>query len=106
MAVDGSAGSSLPPWKQNWLDTAEVLDALRIFPRIIICAYAWWMYRVTGWIVLWYENLHAADRTAEVTAFVTIVLPGIFGLAVWVYKIYAIGGRSWGALPQDEKNAP
>ena len=43
----------------------------------------------------WYQRLPAVERTGQVTAFITVVLPGIFGLAVYVYKVYADGGRSW-----------
>jgi hypothetical protein len=81
--------------KQQWLDAAEVFDTWRVVPRLIVFLYGAWMARVTDWIVTWYERLPAIERTVEVTAFATVVLPGIFGLAVWVYKIYSIGGRQW-----------
>jgi hypothetical protein len=81
--------------KQAWLDVAEVIDTLRVVPRIVLFGYAWWAGAVTDWLVKWYERLPSAERTNQVTAFVTIVLPGVFGLAVWVYKIYADGGRAW-----------
>lgn len=81
--------------KAAWLDFAEVFDTLRVVPRVILFGYAYWMIRLTDWLVRWYEGLPAAERTGQVTAFVTIVLPGVFGLAVWVYKIYAEGGRAW-----------
>lgn len=81
--------------KQAWLDFAEVFDTLRVIPRAILFLYGYWMVNVTDWLVRWYEKLPAIERTSQVTAFVTIVLPGIFGLAVWVYKIYSDGGRAW-----------
>lgn len=81
--------------KTAWLDFAEVFDTLRVIPRVILFGYCAWMIRITDWLVKWYEGLPTAERTGQVTAFVTIVLPGVFGLAVWVYKIYSEGGRSW-----------
>lgn len=83
--------------KAAWMDVAEVIDTLRIVPRIVLFGYAWWAGAVTLWLVKWYEHLPAVERTNQVTAFVTIVLPGIFGLAALVYKIYSYGGRAWDA---------
>lgn len=77
------------------MDAAEVFDTWRIVPRVILFAYAYWTGWITDWLIRWYEKLPAAERTNQVTAFVTIVLPGVFGLAVWVYKIYSNGGRDW-----------
>ena len=73
-----------------------MFDTLRIVPRLILFGYAYWMVCVlTDWIVTWYEKLPAAERTAQVTAFVAIALPGVYGLGVWVYRIYSDGGRAW-----------
>lgn len=83
--------------KAAWMDVAEVIDTLRIVPRIVLFGYAWWAGAITYWLVKWYEHLPAVERTNQVTAFVTIVLPGVFGLAVYVYRIYADGGRQWDA---------
>lgn len=84
------------------LRAAEVFDSWRIVPRIILFSYAYWMARVTDWIVRWYERLPSAERTGQVTAFVTVVLPGIFGLACWVFKVYSDNGRDWAANPPRE----
>lgn len=83
--------------KTAMLDAAEVFDSWRIIPRLVLFLYGYWMVHLTDWIVRWYEGLPSQERTAEVTAFVTIVLPGVFGLAVYVYKIYSQGGRDWDA---------
>ena len=88
------------PSRQQVMDAAELFDTWRVIPRIILLGYSYWMARVTDWVIRWYENLPTAERTGQVTAFVTVVLPGIFGLAVWVYKIYADGGRDWSADPK------
>lgn len=77
------------------LHTAEVIDSWRIFPRLVLILYGYWMAHLTDWIVHWYEHLPTIERTAEVTAFVTIVLPGVFGLACYVFKVYSAGGRDW-----------
>lgn len=84
-------------FKAGTLAVAEAIDASRLFPRLVLIGYGYWMARLTDIIVRWYEHLPAAERTPEVTAFVTIVLPGVFGLAIWVYRIYANTGRDWTA---------
>ena len=81
--------------KANWLAAGEVIDALRIFPRLLICAYGWWVYKITSIIIQDYFALAPADRTTQVTAFITVVLPGIFGLAAVVFQTYSNGGYDW-----------
>lgn len=81
--------------KTRWIDFCEVFDSLRVVPRLILFLYGYWMARITDRLVSWFERLPAVERTASVTVFLSIVLPGVFGLAVWVYKIYAQGGRKW-----------
>lgn len=84
-------------FKDGALRLAEVFDSWRVVPRVVLILYGYWMAHLTDWIVRWYEKLPAAERTPEVTAFVTIVLPGVFGLAIWVYRIYANTARDWTA---------
>ena len=84
-------------WKRHWLDAAEIIDSLRIFPRAVLAFYGWWMARITWRSMTWFEGLKPEQQTGQVVAFMGIALPGIFGLAVWVYKIYAAGGRDWDA---------
>ena len=84
-------------FKAGALAIAEAVDASRLFPRLVLIGYGWWAGRITDWLVRWYEHLPKDERTPEVTAFVTIVLPGVFGLAIWVYRIYANTGRDWTA---------
>lgn len=81
--------------RNQWLDRAEVMDALRIFPRFLV---AWYMGILT-WAVsyqtLWYAHLAPAARTVEVTAFYGMETGGLFGLAAYIFKVYADGGRDW-----------
>ena len=86
-----------PQWacKQLWLDVAEVIDSLRVFPRLIVLGYGWWAIKTTTWVIKWYEALPSDDRTVTVTAMVSVILPGIYGLSAIVYQIYSSGGRNW-----------
>lgn len=81
------------------MDAAEVIDSLRIFPRILAVGYA----ALVGVTAYWYFfRLAAPDRTVEVTA----VTGGIFTLAPYVFKSYTDGGRDWdkyNANPIDQR---
>lgn len=92
--------------KQLWMDIAEVIDSLRIFPRIMVMAYGIWVAWFTDWFVRWYEQLAPIARTTEVTAVFGIVLPGVLGLATYVFKMYLDGGRDWDRMkPNDDDHS-
>ena len=81
--------------KGFWMDFAEIVDALRIFPRILIGYYGFWMAHVIYYTLHWYFDLKSDERTAQVTAVVGIIVPGIFGFGTLLYKLYSDGGRKW-----------
>lgn len=87
MDVDGSVALSKRPWKQDWLDAAEVIDSLRIFPRILVTAYGW----LVGYITIWWCLAPVSDHTVQDTT----MLGGVYGLATYIIKIYLDGGRDW-----------
>ena len=80
---------------------AELTDAWRIFPRFFLCVYLGWIIHLTDWMVHWFMKIPAVERTTTVTTFVSIITTGVFGLFVWIYKIYSNGGRDWEANPAD-----
>ena len=87
--------------KGFWLDVAEVVDALRIVPRVVLFAFGGLLGYTIVDTLHWYMGIPPADRTSQVTAVIGIIIPTLAGLATWVFKIYAAGGRSWG--PRDER---
>lgn len=72
--------------KQKWLNWAEVLDSYRIVPRLLLCGYAYLVYKV----VLWYMGVPvpSVEHAALVTAVVGIIAP--------VAGMYFNSGRKWG----------
>lgn len=93
--MGGSVVLSVPRWKRVCLDLAEVLDSLRVFPRLLITAYGVLVGYTTVALMWWYFHLPVLARTVEVTAFFGMLMGGIFGLAAYVFKIYSDGGRDW-----------
>ena len=87
--------------KQFWLAVAEILDAFRVVPRSVLTSVlvfaGWYIYSVT----VWYFGIPAAERTAEVTAFATVTVPAVFGLAGKVTDWYLKTGRKWTILKDD-----
>lgn len=94
----------LGSWKQNWIDVAEVIDSLRVFPRIIVGAYFSMVIWVVSYLAVWYAHLPAAERTVEVTAFYAMLTGGLFGLSTYIFKIYSDGGRDWDKYRADTFN--
>jgi len=83
------------PLRDKWLDIAEVVDALRIFPRLLVGVYFATAVWVVTYLTTWYCHVAPAERTVEVTAFFAMLTGGLFGLSTYLFKLYADGGRDW-----------
>lgn len=79
----------------KYLEMAEVFDSWRIVPRIIIFVFlAVFVWAVV--FVLWtYFHLPPVERTALVTAFVSVVLTALTTALPFIVKIYTDNGRDW-----------
>lgn len=73
--------------KEKWLDWAEVTDAWRTFPRVVIIAYGYLMWYVTSW----YTHLPYVERSTDTTVFIGTV----YGIAGAVLGLYLTGGYDW-----------
>ena len=71
--------------KQKFLDIAELIDAYRIMPRLLVLCYGYMVYDVTMWFKI-LENPNGAQST-----FISIV----YGAAAGIFGFYAKSGRSW-----------
>lgn len=83
------------PTKQWMLDAAEVFDAWRVFPRVLVGGYWLWVALVVHDILQWYKLLPSPERTLEASGLAGAVITAVTGMATWVSKIYMDGGRSW-----------
>lgn len=83
--------------KQDWLDVAEVLDAHRVFPKIILALV------FTGYGVLTYDSyvwvkdiyMQTKDIPVVVAAFTGGVVSSLGGVLALLVNRYFEGGRKW-----------
>lgn len=83
--------------KKLWLERAEVLDAYRIIPRIILAA------TFTGYTIFavdtyaWVRDIYAAtgDIPTSVAAYAGGTLSALSGVLTLVINKYFEGGRKW-----------
>ena len=82
--------------KEKWLFGAELIDAYRVMPRVVLASAlgfaAWYIIEIT----MWYMALPLAERTVEVSGFAGLTIPAVFGLAGKMVDWYLKTGRSWG----------
>ena len=55
--------------KQAWLDGAELVDAWRVAPRLIVFIYLFMLHWLTVYFAVKFFGLPAAERTTQLTAF-------------------------------------
>ena len=85
--------------KKSHLRTAEVFDAWRVFPRVMLtfffAGYCWLM--LESW--QWYKSLPVDTmdwaNLAALTAFPLALLTGLGGIFGSMYKHYQGSGRDW-----------
>lgn len=83
--------------KLHWVEVAEVIDSLRIFPRLFLAACFTWVVQNTWVLVAWYIHLPHAERGLEATGFGSSVLLGEMAFLRLVYSTYSENGRNWDA---------
>lgn len=82
------------------LHWAEVIDALRIFPRAFLSACFTGVVWLTAYLVDWYCHLPHEQRSLEASGFGAVALASSFAFLRLVYRTYSEGGRDWNAVPQ------
>jgi hypothetical protein len=70
---------------RKWLAVAELIDAYRVVPRLILCGYGYMVWDMWRWV----QSL--SDLTTQQAAYVT----SITGLAVPLTGWYMGSGRKW-----------
>ncbi len=84
------------PGKVKWMHWSEVIDSLRLFPRLIIIPMFVWAAWKLGGMLDWYMwHLTTAERTGNVTAFAGVITTPICTVLGYAFKVYIGGGRDW-----------
>jgi hypothetical protein len=83
--------------KRRWLNAAEVFDSWRVVPRLIVAVYIAFLIWLTSYFAVNFFALPAAERSAAVTAFASVVLTAAFGALAYIVRVYMDNGRDWDA---------
>lgn len=83
--------------KDQWLEKAEIFDALRIIPRAMLFGYSWFVLYAFHEILTWYQGLPAAERTIEASGLAGALITAITGLGSMFLSAYLKSGRDWEA---------
>ena len=80
-------------WKIHALDIAELVDAYRVFVRLIMVSYAagyaWLVYEVWAWFT------SLSDPTNTQTTFATGLLAAVGTMLTFLTNTYVKTGRHW-----------
>lgn len=79
----------------KWLRGAEIFDAWRVYPRLLVAAYCGFVEQVTMYVLAWYTHIPAAARNINDSAVVGVIFTAIAGFSPWIFKIYIENGRDW-----------
>lgn len=82
-------------WKVTMLSAAEVTDAFRVIPRLLLVAYCLFVYDVTFYLLDWYTHLPAQDRNLEASGLAAAIFTAITGFGTQFLNAYIKSGRDW-----------
>lgn len=90
-----------PKVKLFFLHVAEVLDALRMAPRMLLFVYGtfilWYIEKVTEW----YMTLPVLEQTTQNATFVSATITAVVGAGGWYAKVYTSGAAYKVSPPKD-----
>ena len=83
--------------KQAWLDAAEVIDAHRFIPKLILVLVFVGYGMLTYDMYIWVKGIYEAtkDIPGSVAAFAGGTLSGLGGVFTLLVNKYFEGGRRW-----------
>ena len=84
---------------QSWLRVAEIIDVLRVFPRVFLGICLAWAIALNYELIRWYMHLPHAERGFEATGFASVTFTVVMGFLKLVYQTYTDAGRDWSRQP-------
>lgn len=79
-------------WKYYLMSVAEVVDAFRMIPRVMVAGYAWLVWVVVDWF------MHLPNPTSQHAFLVSTIVGG----AAAVFGLYVNSGVSWSRKSADK----
>lgn len=96
---------TVPVEKANWIHWAEIFDAWRIVPRLVLLSYGWFVYHVVMYILAWYTHLTTTSSVGDGVV-VSVCVTAVTGFAPWVLKIYMDASTDWKNVPPPGATPP
>lgn len=91
----------------GWMGIAEIIDALRIFPRTMLLGYLAWVVYFVDRILQFYFDLPSADKqSTQISLFAGAVITIVTGLGAKVFDIYQNSGRDWAQYHLERRKLP
>jgi hypothetical protein len=91
--------------REKWLKAAEVVDAFRIFPRILLGGYCWFVVELTDRLLDWYTALPLGERSVEASGMAVGLFTAVVGFGTGFLNTYVNSGRKWnGSVPNVHKD--
>lgn len=86
---------------KRWLlDLAEVLDALRVVPRLLLVGASVYVPWYTTVVTQWYFSAYRDGAWPE-GVFLTATLSALYGAYIKLCQWYLNSGRKWGQSRED-----
>jgi len=74
--------------KDQWIDFADILNKLRVIPRLILAAFGTLTALVTYESMNWYMTLPAIERTMEASGFALGIVAAVSGFSLKYAGVY------------------
>lgn len=90
--------------KQQWLDLAEIIDAHRVIPKILVFSTVIG-YMVLTWVLIdWGMDIFnkTGNIPTTISALIGTLLTTIAAIPTLVVRKYFEGGRNWGSSNADK----
>jgi hypothetical protein len=85
--------------KTTWLSWAEVIDSLRIVPRLFLAAWSTFTMYLGWYLVHWYTVQPANERGYEESVALIGIFTASLGMVKLIFDKYASTGRDWNSVP-------
>lgn len=84
---------------QSWMEYAERIDKIRLFPRIFLIACTWFVFYVVWALVAKYMVMPPVAATGWESGFGAFVITALMGFLKLVYTTYSNSATDWSGKP-------